>query len=282
MVEKIIKELKASLHDALFLDLDEFGLETEGGEVVSRFIGLKLHSAFQPIYNIAQGGKLLGYEALLRPAIGPDQISPPLAFDFADKQGRLVKLDRVARTLHMLNYLHLPENRGLLFLNVHPKLLVSVNAHGKVFERVLHAHSVPTHQVVVEIQESAVDVDKQLSEAVGNYRDRAYRIAIDSFGGKHANLERLWRLAPDYVKLEPGLIREAENNAKVRKVLAKLVEIAHELGAQAVIEGIENETQSRIAQDAGGTLLQGYHLGRPASSGEWLARQPQADSKAAA
>ncbi|HQR50530.1 MAG TPA: EAL domain-containing protein, partial [Methylophilaceae bacterium] len=153
MVEKIIKELKENLHDALFLDLDEFGLEVEGGEVISRFVGLKLHSAFQPIRDVKQANQAIGYEALLRPAIGPDQINPPLAFDFADKQGRLVKLDRVARTLHMLNYLNLPQNPGLLFLNVHPKLLTSVNAHGKVFERVLHIHSVPTHQVVVEIQE---------------------------------------------------------------------------------------------------------------------------------
>ena len=282
MLEQIISELRSSLHEALFLDLDEFGLETEAGEVVSRFIGLKLNSAFQPIYRAGQAGQRLGYEALLRPAIGSDQIAPLLAFDFADKQGRLIKLDRVARTLHMLNYLQLPENPGLLFLNVHPKLLTSVNAHGKVFERVLHSHSVPTHQVVVEIQESAVAVDKQLDEAIGNYRDRGYRIAIDGFGGKHTHLKRLWQQPLDFVKLDAELIQQAENNAKARSVVAKLVEIIHAIGAQAVIQGIENETQHRIALEAGATLLQGYQIGHPASASQWLGQVPAAQSKVAA
>jgi EAL domain-containing protein (putative c-di-GMP-specific phosphodiesterase class I) len=269
MVQKNIELLKEDLREALYLDLDEFGLEAKEDEVISKFIGLWLHSAFQPIQDVRQTGEPLGHEALLRPGIGPESVSPVFAFEFADSQGRLIKLDRVARTLHMLNYLHLPANKGLLFLNVHPKLLVSVNAHGKVFERILHTHSVPTHQVVIEIPENAVENEKHLREAIDNYHDRGYRIAIDAFGVKHYNLERLWQISPDYVKLDLSVIREAETNQKVRRVLPKLIGIIEELGAQAIIEGIENETRYNIALDAGATLLQGYHLGRPASAGEW-------------
>lgn len=268
-----IDTLKADLHEALYLDLDEFGLETEGEELVSKFIGLQLRSAFQPIFSTALG-KTIGFEALLRPSIGPsDPLTPAFAFGFADNQGRLVKFDRVARTLHALNSLRLPDTKGLLFLNVHPKLLISVNAHGQVFERILHAHSVPTHKVVIEILESAIDVDKPLSEAVGNYRDRGYHIAVDNFGSRHSNLDRLWKLSPDYVKLDRSIIHEAEHNAKVRRMLPKLIETIQELGARAVVEGIENEIQHKIALDAGGTLLQGYLLGRPAAASEWQQSQ---------
>jgi EAL domain-containing protein (putative c-di-GMP-specific phosphodiesterase class I) len=282
MVQDVINELKASLHDALFLDLDDFGLETQGREVISKFIGISLKSAFQPIVDLGQNGLPIGYEALLRPTIGPETLTPQFAFEFADRQGRLVKLDRVARTLHLLNHLQLPDNRGLLFLNVHPKLLATVNAHGKVFERILHSHSVPTHEVVIELQENAIDIDKPLYEAVGNYRDRSYRIAIDSFGGRHTNLDRLWRVAPNYVKLNHSLIREAESNPKVRKVLAKLIEIIHEIGAEAVVQGIENASQLRIAQDAGGTLVQGYYTGRPAAIGDWPEHPFHINNKVAA
>ncbi len=269
MVQEVLKELKASLHDALYLDLDDFGLETIGSEVVSKFIGISLRSAFQPIVRSGNQLQVIGHEALLRAAIGTEQISPLFAFDFADKQGRLVKLDRVARTLHLLNSLHLPTERGLLFLNVHQLLLATVNAHGKVFERVLHNHSVPTHEVVIEIQESAVDIDKHLNEAVGNYRDRGYRIAIDGFGGPKTNLDRLWRYPPDYVKLSPVLIRDAESNPGVRKALAHLIEIIHGLGAQAIVQGIETAAQLQIAQEAGAPLLQGYQIGHPTPLGDW-------------
>jgi EAL domain-containing protein (putative c-di-GMP-specific phosphodiesterase class I) len=282
MVQKNIELLKEDLREALYLDLDEFGLEAKDDEVISKFIGLWLYSAFQPIRDVRKTGELLGHEALLRPSIGPESVSPVFAFDFADSQGRLVKLDRVARTLHMLNYLLLPANKGLLFLNVHPKLLVSVNAHGKVFERILHTHSVPTHQVVIEIPENAVENEKHLREAIDNYRDRGYRIAIDDFGVKQYNLERLWQLSPDFVKLELSVIREAETNQKVRRVLPKLIEIIQELGAQAIIEGIENETRYNIALDAGATLLQGHHLGQPASAREWKKKKPESAIRIAA
>lgn len=270
MVQQSFEKLKEALKEALYLDLDELGLSAQGDEVVSKYIGLQLRSAFQPIYQAGQQDKPYGFEALLRPSIGEqDAVSPVFAFSFADNQGRLVKFDRVARTLHTLNYLHLPEDKGLLFLNVHPKLLVSVNAHGKVFERILHANSVPTQQVVIEILESAVEVDRQLTEAIDNYRDRGYQIALDDFGSKHSNLDRLWRLSPHYVKLDLSLIREAETNTRVQRALPKLVEMVTELGAKAVIEGIENETQYRIALDSGAPLLQGYYLGKPEFATHW-------------
>lgn len=270
MLQTNIEQLKANLHEALYLDLDDFGLEIHAEEVTSKFTGIHLRSVFQPIFTHHPADGVLGYEALLRPSIGPsDALTPATAFGFADAQGRLVKFDRVARTLHTLNYLNLPQNKGLLFLNVHPQLITSVNAHGKVFENILHNHSVPTHQVVIEVQESAVQADKQLSEAVSNYRDRGYRIAIDNFGSKHSNLDRLWEIAPDYIKLDISIIQQAQANPRVRKALPKLVGLIQSLQAEVIIEGIENEIQLNIAADSGANLLQGYLLGKPAPASAW-------------
>lgn len=281
MLEKRIEELRGSLKEALYLDLDEFGLEARGEEVVSKFVGLWLHSAFQPIADEGQLGGVLGHEAFLRPYIGPDPVSSVFAFDFAEKQGRLVKLDRIARTLHVLNFLNFPDYRGLLFLNVHPKLLTSIDAHGKVFERILHAYSVPTQLVVIEIQESAIEQDKHLIDAATNYHDRAYQVAIDGFGGKRSNLDRLWRIAPDFVKIDISLTHEAQNNTKARMVLTKLIEAVEGIGAKAIVQGIENETQRQIALDAGASRLQGYLIGRPDSLSAWQSIRSQPAIKAA-
>jgi EAL domain-containing protein (putative c-di-GMP-specific phosphodiesterase class I) len=268
-----IDELKAQLHEALFLDLDDYGLtEQNGGEFSSQFLGLQLHSAFQPIYD-SELGELYGHEALLRPSLGDVQtITPEFAFSFAEQSGRLVKFDRVCRTLHVLNFGQIYHENGLLFLNVHPHLLTSVNAHGKVFERILHANSVPTHRVVIEIQESVFDHDKQLVEAIDNYRDRGYRIAIDDFGRKQSNLDRLWKLSPDYVKLDLSIVQQAEEDDRVRRILPKLVDIIRDLGSQPVIEGIETQKQLDLAVETGSTLLQGFFLGRPVTAKEL---QPQ-------
>jgi EAL domain-containing protein (putative c-di-GMP-specific phosphodiesterase class I) len=264
-VEQLREQLKASL----FLDLEEYGLvEQSTGEFNSTFLGVQLNSAFQPIYD-STAGDLFGHEALLRPSLGGTLASTPeFAFSYAEQAGKLVQFDRVSRTLHVLNFRQIYAENGLLFLNVHPKLLITVNAHGKVFERILHANSVPTDRVVIEIPENLVEQDKQLSEAIENYRDRGYHIAIDDFGKKKTNLDRLWKLNPDYVKLDVSLIQEAERNERVRKTIPNLIRLIQDLGAKPIIEGIETQVQLDIAVQAGGTLLQGYFLGKPVTAKE--------------
>ena len=264
-----VEQLRLQLKESLFLDLEEYGLvEQSTGEFNSTFLGVQLNSAFQPIYD-SEAGDLYGHEALLRPSLGGELASTPeFAFSYAEQAGKLVQFDRVSRTLHVLNFRQIYAENGLLFLNVHPKLLTAVNAHGKVFERILHSNSVPTDRVVIEIPESLVEQDKQLNEAIENYRDRGYHIAIDNFGKKSYNFDRLWKIAPEYVKLNLSIIQEAETNLKVRKFLPHLINTIRDLGAKPIIEGIETQTQLDIAVQAGGTLLQGYFLGKPVTAKE--------------
>lgn len=260
-----VEQLRLQLKESLQLDLDEYGLaEQSTGEFNSTFLGVRLNSAFQPIYD-SEAGELYGHEALLRPSLGGELASTPqFAFSYAEQAGKLVQFDRVSRTLHVLNFRQIYAENGLLFLNVHPKLLIAVNAHGKVFERILHANSVPTERIVIEIQEGLVEQDKQLGEAIDNYRDRGYRIAIDNFGSTYSHIDRLWKFSPDFVKLDLGLIQKAEGNARVRKLLPGLVKIIRDLGAQPVVTGIETQLQLDIAIETGSSLLQGHFLGKPA------------------
>ena len=263
-----LNALQNELRDTLSLN-DDYRLEVKGDEVRATFLGMQLRSVFQPIVDL-QRNTSLGYEALLRAADPKgNAIAPPAAFRQAEAVERLVKFDRLCRTLHTLNYLNMGKGSGLLFLNVHPELLVAVNAHGKVFEQVLHQHDVATSDVVIEINESAVSEEKQLAAAIANYRERGYRIAIDDFGKEHSNLERLWTLSPEYVKLDGGIIQQAEVNPRLQRILPKLVEIIRELGAEVVVEGVETASQLELARHAGADLVQGYLLGRPAPAQEW-------------
>jgi EAL domain-containing protein (putative c-di-GMP-specific phosphodiesterase class I) len=266
---KHIEQLRLQLKEALLLDLDDYGLvEQSSGEFNSTFLGVRLNSAFQPIYDI-EAGDLFGHEALLRPSLGGELSSTPeFAFTYAEQAGKLVQFDRVSRTLHVLNFRQIYAEKGLLFLNVHPKLLITVNAHGKVFERILHSNSVPTERVVIEIQESLIDQEKQLSEAIVNYRDKGYRIAIDRFGSSQSHIDRLWKFAPDFVKLDLNLIQKAEQNERVRKILPGLIKMIKDLGAKPVVTGIETQAQLDIAIASGASLVQGFFLAKPVTANE--------------
>jgi len=264
-----VEKLRLQLKESLLLDLDDYGLaEQASGEFNSTFLGVRLNSAFQPIYDI-HAGDLFGHEALLRPSLGGELSSTPeFAFTYAEQAGKLVQFDRVSRTLHVLNFRQIYAENGLLFLNVHPKLLVSVNAHGKVFEKILHSNSVPTERVVIEIQEGQIEHDKQLAEAIENYRDRGYRIAIDRFGSTQSHIDRLWKFTPDFIKLDLNLIQKSEQNERVRKSLPGLIKIIKDLGAQPIITGIETQAQLDIAIETGSSLVQGYFLAKPVTAYE--------------
>ena len=264
-----VEQLRLELKEALQLDLDDYGLvEQSTGEFNSTFLGVRLNSAFQPIYDI-QAGDLFGHEALLRPSLGGELSSTPeFAFTYAEQAGKLVPFDRVSRTLHVLNFRQIYAENGLLFLNVHPKLLIAVNAHGKVFEKILHSNSVPTERVVIEIQEGLIEQEKQLTEAIDNYRERGYRIAIDRFGSTQSHIDRLWKFAPDFVKLDINLIQKAEHYDRIRKILPGLIKMIKDLGAQPVITGIETQVQLDIAIESGTSLVQGYFLAKPVTANE--------------
>jgi EAL domain-containing protein (putative c-di-GMP-specific phosphodiesterase class I) len=65
------------------------------------------------------------------------------------------------------------------------------------------------------------------------------------------------------VKLDRTLILQAMSNPMARRILPKVIDIIHELGAVVVCEGIETEDQFKLARESGADLLQGFLLAVP-------------------
>jgi EAL domain-containing protein (putative c-di-GMP-specific phosphodiesterase class I) len=262
--------LKEQLKESLQLDLDEFALEiTQANEYVSKFVGINLNSLFQPIYDL-HNGDLFGYEAILKASLSDIQeATPEFAYSYAKAAGKLVKFDRISRTLHVLNYNRIFKEKGLLFLTVHPDLLISVNQHGKVFERILHEYSLPTERVVIQIKdyssseqsEILVSYESQLAAAIENYQDRGYKIAIDYFGNQHSLVSRLWKLSPDYIKFDPSLIQLAEYQPKIEKTIINLTRLIKDLDIFPIITGVNTKAQLDMVVGADVSLIQGDYFG---------------------
>lgn len=244
---------------------DGLALSAGADGVSGHFARLRLHSHFQPLLD-AVTLQPLAHEALLRP-LDPHSgayLPPSAAFACARTPQEAVYLDRLCRVVHALNFIRQQPGRQLLFLNVSGRHLAAVaQEHGAAFERLLALCGLQPQQVVLEILEASVDQLELLQTALQAYRKRGFRIAMDDFGCQHSNFDRLWQLTPDLVKLDRHLIQQAEVNPRARLILPKLIGIIHDLGAQAVCEGIETAQQHRLCVDAGSDLLQGYYYARP-------------------
>ncbi|HEX5364702.1 MAG TPA: EAL domain-containing protein [Gallionella sp.] len=259
-----LADLKKLLRNNLFLDLDSHALSETAHGLVCDFLDIRLSSAFQPVIDAASN-KVLGREALLRAsAHDVADCTANAAFERAEEARSLVQFDRLLRTLHLLNHACSFAADELLFLNVHPRLLVRVNDHGRTFEQILHYYSVPPERIVIEISENSVDDKRRLFDAVNNFRNVGYKVAIDDFLPGRASLERVLELKPDIVKLDGRLIRDAEHVVSGKGVVYGLVDILRSKGAGVVIQGIETAEQADIALRSGADGLQGYYLGQPA------------------
>lgn len=245
-------------------DDDDSCLRLRGGEIRGHFKGLELHSVFQPLFPRC-AGQSIAHEALLRATDRQGRSLPPgEAFNFPGDAEEMLFLDRLCRVVHAGNFVR-QSAAGDLFLNIEGRHLLAASNHGQAFEALLKVCGLSPQRIILEILEARIDDLERLQEAVAGYRSRGYRVAIDDFGCEHSNFDRLWRLDPDIVKLDRSLMVQAQTNLRARRVLPRLVEIIHELGALAVCEGIENQIQHDLALDAGADWLQGYFYARPAA-----------------
>jgi EAL domain-containing protein (putative c-di-GMP-specific phosphodiesterase class I) len=116
----------------------------------------------------------------------------------------------------------------------------------------------------MEIVESHCEDEGLLREAVGAYRAMGSSIAIDDFGTGRSNFDRILALRPDMVKLDRSMLAEAMHRSGASRVLAPMIRVLHESGAQVAIEGIESPEEALVAIDAGADLLQGNYFAMPA------------------
>jgi EAL domain-containing protein (putative c-di-GMP-specific phosphodiesterase class I) len=224
---------------------------------------MRLHSVFQPIYSLSHC-RVVGYEGLLRAyTAAGDSLPPYRVFDMAQDEQEIVHLDRLSRALHMRNFCNQDDQINWLFLNVNPQVIVKGKHYGSFFSDLLKRHQIPAAQVVVEIIEGAIEDEAQLSESVQFYKNLGCLVAIDDFGAGHSNFERIWRLAPDIVKLDRSMIVQAVEKPTARRVLPGIVSLIHEAGSLVLIEGVETYEEAMIAMDTDVDLVQGYYFGTP-------------------
>jgi len=229
---------------------------SEGGRVFVYYANLRLESNFSPIVDTADGTSR-GHVATLTATrkTTNQKLDTDAVFRLPGDDGEFIFLDRLVRTLHTLNYLTYPERHsgGLLLLKVQPRHVASVAAdHGLAFEEILRACGLLPEQITLELVIDGVDDLGHLARAIGSYKSRGYRIAIDGYG-KRDRRDRdallLHAIRPAIVRLDPRLLAKAES-------ISGLIESLHESGALTLIEAVNTQTQRNDARENGFDLLQ--------------------------
>lgn len=124
----------------------------------------------------------------------------------------------------------------------------------------------PKH-LCIELTESMVIDDLDSAAArLQVLRSLGARTAVDDFGTGHSTLAHLHQLPIDVIKIDRSFVSELGHHQRSDSIVGSLSQLAHELGATCVAEGVETEAQRAILMGHGCNLAQGYLFAHPIES----------------
>jgi EAL domain-containing protein (putative c-di-GMP-specific phosphodiesterase class I) len=182
------------------------------GEISARWQNLTLSSVFQPIYRSTDPINPFAYEAFVRCIdVYGNQIKPGDLFTKLVDHDEITSLDRLCRTIHLLNFTLHGIDDALLFLNVHEGLISAVDDnHGSAFRKVVDALGFSPNRIVIELPISLVKDTKRLHFVLQNYRLNSLEVAIniDSIADLQGSSERA---QVHYIKIARHLLQSGSD-----------------------------------------------------------------------
>src|SRR6476661_1466188 len=218
-------------------------------------------SVYQPIVSLADR-TAVAHEALLRGVVDGREIGGGDLFFVAESAGWLHRLDRIGRESAIAGAASWLGDDDL-FVNFNPTSIYRPQVCLASTERVVHETGIAASQLVFEVVESHAIADRGHPVSVlEHYRTLGWRVALDDVGAGWSSLSLLAAVRPDVVKLDKALVQELPDDG-ARTVLKAVTDLAHQLGAIVVAEGVETERLADEVTAIGADLGQGWLFGRP-------------------
>jgi diguanylate cyclase (GGDEF)-like protein/PAS domain S-box-containing protein len=146
--------------------------------------------------------------------------------------------------------------------------------------RVLREEGIAGHHLELELTERMVLEDlPQVAARLLALRELGVKVAVDDFGTGTSSLGQLRALPVDKVKIDRVFVKDLPGHSGSVAILQAIVQMAHGLKLQVLVEGVETDAQRRFLADAGCDSLQGHAIS-PALSvddyARWLRGAPLA------
>ncbi|WNV76775.1 EAL domain-containing protein [Geodermatophilus sp. DSM 44513] len=221
----------------------------------------ELWSVYQPIVRLDDRA-VVAQEALLRGAVGGREIGAEDLFFVAESAGWLPRLDRIGRESAVTGAAAWLGGADL-FVNSDPASVHRPEVSLAGTAQALEDAGIHPSRMVVEVGEvSAVRDRGHLLSVLEHHRSLGWRVALDDVAAGWSSRSLLTAVRPDVVKLGRPLVQALPDDG-ARTMVRSVVELAHELGAQVVAEGVETERTADEVTRLGADLGQGWLFGRP-------------------
>ena len=223
---------------------------------------------YQPIVEVATG-TLTAVEALARwhhPVRG--EITPAVFIPIAEESGAIHEIGRwvLLEACTQARHWQRAQSNG-------PAIGITVNVSPAQFGKselvddvraALECACLDPALLTLELTESVlVERGEAFADELDALVELGVGIAVDDFGTGYSSLSSLARFPVDMLKIDRSFVAEAERNEESRALVGSIVQLGRSLGLVAVAEGIEDQGQADVVQEAGCDLGQGFHFAKP-------------------
>ena len=227
---------------------------------------------YQPIYSTKEG-KFVSAEALIR--LHDDQlgfISPGLFIPAAEKSGSILQIGEfvikdVCRFLSDME----EEHTGIRFVEVNLSVVqcMQSNMASKIKE-ILDEYEISPNRINFEITETASEyladaVLRTMNDISGNGNG----FSLDDYGSGYSNLGRVMSFPYRIIKLDKSLV-DTLSDERSYEVMEKTISLLKSLGAEIVVEGVEDKEKAKWFSDIGCEYIQGFYYAKPMPEAEFI------------
>jgi diguanylate cyclase (GGDEF)-like protein len=238
--------------------------------------GLRNHefvAHYQPKIDLATGC-ITGAEALVRwRSPTGDFVTPASFLDVAEDTGLIIPIGRVVIDQACAMASQLRSDPALPPMELAVNVSVRQLTHPCFVEELTHilaVHGADPHDLVVELTESVLMDDVELSTAtLRRLKALGVRIAIDDFGTGYSSLRYLQQLPVDILKVDRCFVERIGTDDGA--IAETVIRLARSLSLDSVAEGVETEAQLAELRRLGCDAAQGYYMARALPSDEFVA-----------
>ena len=142
------------------------------------------------------------------------------------------------------------------------------------FTEQLAALQISPRWLELEITESAVMTDPAHAlEMLSRLSAMGLKLSIDDFGTGYSSLSYLKKLPVDAIKIDKSFVIGMVQDVNDAAIVRTSIDLAHNLGMEAIAEGVESEEALERLIQLGCDTVQGHYISRPLSADEleqWL------------
>lgn len=221
--------------------------------------------------------KIVGAEALVRfqdPTADGAIRSPAFFVPYYEQTGRITEIDFFVME-SVCQMLRRRLDQGLQVVPVScnfSRMHFVKDGFPERFEAVIDKYQVPKDLIEVEITETLVVEEMQqqkVKENVAILRANGVRLSIDDFGSGYSSLGVFEQIPASVIKLDRSFLLNNENRTRQVQIMKNIVNLARDLEAQVVCEGVETENDTELMMEIGAYVAQGYRYCRPVPEREF-------------